>query len=108
MCSGVGGTARGGFAIGDHCIDLAAIVSLLNGEAKQAAVAASGPTLNPLMALGAGPRRALRRALFVLLTDSAKEDTVRPALYQAADCTDRKSTRLNSSNYCETRMQSSA
>src|SRR3546814_20087074 len=35
----------------------------------------------------AGPRRALRRALFALLTDSAKEDTVRPALYQAADCT---------------------
>src|SRR3546814_10291201 len=34
-----------------------------------------------------GPRRALRRALCALLTDSAKEDTVRPALYQAADCT---------------------
>src|SRR3546814_2056076 len=69
----------------DLSIDLAAIVSLLNGEAKQAAVATSGPTLNPLLALGAGPRRALRRALFALLTDSAKEDTVRPALYQPAD-----------------------
>src|SRR3546814_6999440 len=71
----------------DLSIDLAAIVSLLNGEAKQAAVATSGPTLNPLLALGAGPRRALRRALFALLTDSAKADTVRPALYKAADCT---------------------
>src|SRR3546814_1077873 len=29
----------------------------------------------------------MRRDLFTLLTDSAKEDTVRPALYQAADCT---------------------
>src|SRR3546814_7488053 len=83
--SEVGGTARGGVAIGDHIIDLAAIVSLLNGEAKQAAVADSGPTLKPLLELGAGTRRALRRGLFARLKAYANADKVRHALYQTAD-----------------------
>src|SRR3546814_12552660 len=33
--SAVGGTARGGVAIGDHIIDLAAIASLLNGASSE-------------------------------------------------------------------------
>ena len=64
-----GGGPRGGVAIGDMIFDLraAADAGLFSGEAERAAQAASGPVLNPLMALGAGPRRALRRQLFALL-----------------------------------------
>jgi fumarylacetoacetase len=66
--------ARGGMAIGDKIFDLKAALAagLLTGAAATAAEAASGGTLNPLMALGAGPRRALRRQVFDLLgTDGA-------------------------------------
>jgi fumarylacetoacetase len=66
--------ARGGIAIGDKIFDLKAALAagLLSGEAATAAEAASGGTLNPLMALGAGPRRSLRRQVFDLLaTDGA-------------------------------------
>jgi fumarylacetoacetase len=64
-----GGHPRGGIAIGDMIFDLraAAAAGLLSGEAERAAKAASGPVLNPLMALGAGPRRELRRQVFALL-----------------------------------------
>ena len=50
-----GGRARGGVAIGDRIFDLAAALDLglFSGEAANAARAASGDTLNPLMALGA-------------------------------------------------------
>ncbi|HEX3862507.1 MAG TPA: fumarylacetoacetase [Stellaceae bacterium] len=61
--------ARGGMAIGDMIFDLRAAneAGLLTGLAATAAAAASGPTLNALMALGAAPRRALRRQVFALL-----------------------------------------
>jgi fumarylacetoacetase len=64
-----GGGPRGGVAIGDMIVDLraAAASGLFSGDAERAARAAAGPLLNPLMALGAGPRRALRRQLFALL-----------------------------------------
>src|SRR5262249_10825701 len=42
------------------------------GEAETAAKAASGGALNPLMALGAGPRRALRRQVFDLLASDGQ------------------------------------
>src|SRR5213078_1665569 len=60
---------RGGIAIGDAIFDLRAALAagLLSAEAAAAAEAASGGSLNPLMALGAGPRRALRRQVFALL-----------------------------------------
>src|SRR5438874_12825343 len=60
---------RGGIAIGDRILDLRAALAagLFDGDAATAAEAASGATLNPLMALGAGPRRALRRQVFALL-----------------------------------------
>ena len=61
--------ARGGIAIGDKIFDIKAAqaAGLFSGEAEMAAKAASGGTLNPLLALGAGPRRALRRQVFDLL-----------------------------------------
>jgi fumarylacetoacetase len=66
--NGAGG-ARGGVAIGDHILDLAAVLkaNLLTGDAKVAAEAASGPTLNPLMALGNRYASALRREFSNLL-----------------------------------------
>ncbi len=83
-----GGTPRGGVAIGDGILDLAGLVDagLLSGQAREAAQAASGPTLNPLLALGAGPRRALRAELFRLLTDAGAAARVRPFLHDATVC----------------------
>ncbi|TCO83821.1 fumarylacetoacetate hydrolase [Plasticicumulans lactativorans] len=56
---------RGGVAIGDQVVDLAALQALgvFEGEAAAALAAAAGPTLNPLMALGAPAASALRLAL---------------------------------------------
>jgi fumarylacetoacetase len=70
-----GGAARGGIAIGDEILDLAAALELglLDGLAAQAARAASGPTLNPLLALGREPRVALRQQVGALLDAGGKE-----------------------------------
>lgn len=77
---------RGGIAIGDMILDLAALAmsGLLEGEARIAAQAAAGQALNPLLALGAGPRRALRRGVSELLSDPAHRVAVEPMLYDAA------------------------
>ena len=66
--------ARGGVAIGDKIFDLKAalLAGLFSGEGERAATATSGGTLNPLMALGAGPRRALRRQVSDLLAADGK------------------------------------
>jgi fumarylacetoacetase len=85
-----GGEPRGGVAIGDIILDLKGAVGagLFSGEAARAAEAASGATLNPLMALGAGPRRTLRLRLVELLEDgSAERAKVEPLLHEAAACT---------------------
>jgi fumarylacetoacetase len=85
-----GGTPRGGVAIGSMILDLSALLAtgLLKDEARKAAEAAVGPTLNPLLALGAEPRRALRACLSELLTHGAPEQgQVEPLLHPAADCT---------------------
>ena len=82
----VGDVPRGGIAIGAMILDLAALAhsGLLEGEALAAAKAASGPTLNPLLALGTGPRRALRRAVSALLAKgSPKQPDVTPLLVPA-------------------------
>nr|WP_086491754.1 fumarylacetoacetase [Novosphingobium panipatense] len=73
--SRAGEAARGGIAIGEMILDLAALAAsgLLAGDALEAARAASGETLNPLLALGAGPRRALRRRVSALLAEGAAE-----------------------------------
>lgn len=84
-----GGRPRGGVAIGDRILDLslAARSGLLSGEARAAAEAAAGQTLNALLGLGAGPRRALRRRLSDLLTEGAPDRAeVETWLYAAADC----------------------
>ncbi len=84
-----GAAPRGGVAIGDHILDLAAgaDAGLFDGEAERAARAGAGSVLNPLMALGAGPRRALRRRLVELLEQGSPERAqVQPLLHRAADC----------------------
>ncbi|SFG14576.1 fumarylacetoacetate hydrolase [Novosphingobium sp. CF614] len=70
-----GDMPRGGVAIGGMILDLAALAesSLLDGEALEAAGAAAGPSLNSMLALGAGPRRALRRQVSALLAKDAPE-----------------------------------
>jgi len=63
------GFARAGVAIGDRILDLAAALDLgfFSGEAAVAARAASGGSLNNLMALGPRPRSILRARLSDLL-----------------------------------------
>ncbi|WP_454797625.1 fumarylacetoacetase [Novosphingobium lindaniclasticum] len=85
-----GNSARGGVAIGDLILDLAALAGsgLLEGQALEAARAASGESLNPLLALGAGPRRALRRRISALLAEGAAERAqVEPLLVPMAQTT---------------------
>jgi fumarylacetoacetase len=84
------GAPMGGVAIGDMILDLPAAlaVDLFDGEVRKAAEAASGATLNAFLALGTGPRQALRLRLSELLTaGSADQGRVEPLLHHAADCT---------------------
>lgn len=83
-------TRRAGVAIGDMILDLEALLAagLLEGDAEEAAAAATGGALNALLALGAGPRRALRHRLFDLLSEgSAEQARIERMLHRAADCT---------------------
>lgn len=65
---------RVGVAIGDAILDVTACAALGvlddDGDALEAARACDAPALNPLMARGPAARRALRRALSVLLGDA--------------------------------------
>lgn len=64
---------RGGVAIGDQVIDLAAVakINLFSGNTQRALEAASQPTLNALMDLGVAANSALRLSLSkALRTDS--------------------------------------
>jgi fumarylacetoacetase len=83
-----GGVRRGGAAIGDEVLDLAALAEsgLLHGPGQRAAAAAAGAALNGLLTLGAGPRRDLRRQLSALLSDEAARPAVEPMLHSASDC----------------------
>lgn len=73
---------RGGVAIGGKIVDLAELsrTGLLQGAAQMAAEAGAQPTLNALLALGTGPRNALRRGLSALLSDSGAREWVEPVL----------------------------
>jgi len=89
-----GGSPRGGVAIGDEILDLkeAFSLGLFSGPARDAAEAASGASLNRLMALGSGPRAALRARLSQLLdaagAERAKvEGYATVLLHKAVDCT---------------------
>jgi fumarylacetoacetase len=88
-----GGAARGGMAIGDDILDLAAALELglFQGLAATAAQAASGATLNPLLALGRTARAALRQRASDILdadgSDRARVEGLRARLiHRAADC----------------------
>ncbi len=83
-----------GVAIGDEILDLRATLDagLLDGAAAEAARAASGATLNGLLALGPAARQALRARLSDLLDadgpEQARAATMRERLlHRAADCT---------------------
>ncbi|MGH7101963.1 MAG: fumarylacetoacetate hydrolase family protein, partial [Acetobacteraceae bacterium] len=91
--SPAGGSPRGGVAIGDEILDLAAALEagLLAGDGALAAAAAAGPELNAFLALGAGPRAALRVRLSRLLSADGGDDAKRMQsrqrlLHHAADC----------------------
>lgn len=89
-----GAAPRGGVAIGDEIFDLSAALEagLFSGEAKRAAEAAAGSSLNAFLALGAGPRAALRRRISMLLDADggarAEIEGLAPRLlHHASDCT---------------------
>ena len=71
-------TFRGGVAIGDQVLDLAALSSknVLNSDAQQALLAASGSALNDFMALGHTAWSSLRLALSRLLREDAKQQAI--------------------------------
>ncbi|HRN77065.1 fumarylacetoacetase [Ottowia sp.] len=79
---------RGGVAIGDQIVDLAGSVQAgaFSGNARAAAQAATEPTLNRLMGLGATASSALRQALSqALQTGSAAEATLKACLVPQAE-----------------------
>lgn len=80
--SPAGGDRRAGVAIGDLILDLRAA-----GEAGLLPSApVGGETLNALMALPSEDRRALRRAISMLLSGDTHRATVAPMLHPANDC----------------------
>lgn len=82
-----GESFRGGIAIGDQLLDIGGALraGLFSGTAEKAAQAASGATLNPLMALGNGHAAALRaRASDLLRADAPEKDRVQPLLIPQA------------------------
>ena len=88
MFSTEDGEPRGGVRIGDRVVDLSRLCAsgLLEADALVAGHAASGPALNPLLALGARPRRALRRRLSELLSEPRHQAAVEPTLVDVAQC----------------------
>lgn len=81
-----GGRERGGVAVGNEILDVAAVAPLLEGEARRVALLAGQTTLNAVLDAGNDALRALRHCLFRLLTDVSREGAVRPALHRAAGC----------------------
>lgn len=82
------GVKRGGIAIGDAVLDLAALADsdLLEGEARRGALAAARRGLNELLAHGEGPRRALRRQVSALLSDPTRRGAAQHMLHDARKC----------------------
>jgi len=69
-----GGESKVGVAIGDHILDLDGMQSealLADDNLRLALNACASSSLNALMALGSGPRRALRRRLHAILREDA-------------------------------------
>lgn len=67
---------RGGVAIGDQIVDLAAAhdAGVFTGEAGEGVAACTGPTLNPFMAQGPAAWSALRLALSGALREGAADE----------------------------------
>lgn len=85
---GSGEAARGGVAIGDQVLDLAAAAraGVFEGEAQAAAQAANADSLNALMALGPRAWSALRLALSRALREgAAAQRALEPCLITQAD-----------------------
>ncbi|MGZ8156770.1 MAG: fumarylacetoacetase [Burkholderiales bacterium] len=89
-----GEAPRGGVAIGNQIFDLKRTLEagLFTGTAEQAARAASGETLNPLMALGRAARIELRRRLCELLAADTRDGReaqkhASGLVHEACDCT---------------------
>ncbi len=85
-----GGKPRGGVAIGNSILDIGAALEagLFSGAARDAAEAAAGPALNPLLALPATARRALRQRLSeILAAHSDARGNASRLLHDAAACT---------------------
>ena len=81
---------RGGVAIGDQVIDLAAVSAsgVLQDLAAQAAAACAQPALNAFFAMGPAAWQALRHGLFALMKTEATAThvaAVRPCLVPQAD-----------------------
>ncbi|MDO9435599.1 fumarylacetoacetase [Hydrogenophaga sp.] len=90
---------RGGVAIGDQVIDLAAIArdNAVSGPAAQAVNACTGDALNDFLALGPAAWRALRHALFDLLKTDATGpgvNALRASLVPQAEVEHRVPTRI--------------
>ncbi|WP_157269603.1 fumarylacetoacetase [Azohydromonas aeria] len=85
---GAGEAWRGGVAIGDQVLDLAAVVAsgILDGEAATAAQAGAQEKLNALMAMGPAAWSALRLALSRALREGAAEqDALQACLVPQAE-----------------------
>src|SRR5260370_29760560 len=85
-----GSEARAGVAIGDRILDVSGMRNegLLSEESvRLAGDACASDSLNPLVALGAGPRRALRRRIHAILRQDAptsdRQAALRPLIAQA-------------------------
>ena len=79
---------RGGVAIGDQIVDMAAAVQagVFSGDALAPAQAAAESTLNHLMGLGPAPLSALRKALSkALQSGSPQEATLKACLVPQSD-----------------------
>jgi len=89
-----GGAPRGGVAIGDGILDVKAVLDAgcFSANVRGAAEAAAGSALNDFLALGHGPRNALRREISALLAaDGPQRSRVQSMASQlvrdAATCT---------------------
>lgn len=88
-----GSSRRGGIAIGEMILDLAAAAEMecFAGRAREAAEAASSESLNDLFALGVAPRQALRMRVSEMLGEKGPdrpriEGISSRMLHRAADC----------------------
>jgi fumarylacetoacetase len=83
-----GEAARGGVAIGDEILDLAALAaSDLCADIGEIVAAAAAPTLNGFLGLGTAARKRLRARLSALLAEvSSAQATLKPMLHPAGNC----------------------